>query len=31
MKNFTYHQPATLQQALPLLDEQWGKIGRAHV
>jgi xanthine dehydrogenase YagS FAD-binding subunit len=25
MKNFTYHQPATLQQALPLLDEQWGK------
>jgi xanthine dehydrogenase YagS FAD-binding subunit len=25
MKNFTYHQPATLQVALPLLDEQWGK------
>jgi xanthine dehydrogenase YagS FAD-binding subunit len=25
MKNFTYHQPATLQLALPLLDEQWGK------
>jgi len=25
MRNFTYHQPATLQLALPLLDEQWGK------
>jgi len=25
MKSFTYHQPATLQLALPLLDEQWGK------
>src|SRR5690606_24236059 len=25
VKNFTYHQPATVQQALPLLDEQWGK------
>jgi xanthine dehydrogenase YagS FAD-binding subunit len=25
MKNFTYYQPTTIQQALPLLDEQWGK------
>ena len=25
MKNFTYHQPATLQLALPLLDAEWGK------
>ena len=25
MKNFTYHQPATLQVALPLLDAEWGK------
>jgi xanthine dehydrogenase YagS FAD-binding subunit len=25
MKNFTYHQPATIAAALPLLDEQWGK------
>lgn len=25
MKSFTYHQPATLQVALPLLDEKWGK------
>src|SRR4051812_4786698 len=25
MKNFTYHRPATLELALPLLDEQWGK------
>jgi xanthine dehydrogenase YagS FAD-binding subunit len=25
MKNFTYHRPATVQMALPLLDEKWGK------
>ena len=25
MKNFTYHQPTTVAQALPLLDEEWGK------
>jgi xanthine dehydrogenase YagS FAD-binding subunit len=25
MKNFTYHRPASLEQALPLLDERWGK------
>jgi xanthine dehydrogenase YagS FAD-binding subunit len=25
MKNFTYHRPSTIQQALPLLDEKWGK------
>jgi xanthine dehydrogenase YagS FAD-binding subunit len=25
MKNFTYHQPATLQLALPLLEGEWGK------
>lgn len=25
MKNFTYYQPTTLQQALPLLDTEWGK------
>jgi xanthine dehydrogenase YagS FAD-binding subunit len=25
MKNFTYHRPATVAAALPLLDEQWGK------
>ena len=25
MKNFTYHQPGSVAQALPLLDEQWGK------
>ncbi|HSQ54307.1 MAG TPA: FAD binding domain-containing protein, partial [Gemmata sp.] len=25
MKNFTYHQPMSVAQALPLLDEQWGK------
>jgi xanthine dehydrogenase YagS FAD-binding subunit len=25
MKNFTYHQPTTLQLALPLLDAEWGK------
>jgi xanthine dehydrogenase YagS FAD-binding subunit len=25
MKNFTYHQPASLALALPLLAEQWGK------
>jgi xanthine dehydrogenase YagS FAD-binding subunit len=25
MKSFTYHQPATVAAALPLLDEQWGK------
>jgi xanthine dehydrogenase YagS FAD-binding subunit len=24
MKNFTYHRPATIQQALPLLGEKWG-------
>lgn len=24
MKNFTYHRPATIQQALPLLDDKWG-------
>ena len=25
MKNFTYHQPTTIQMALPLLDAEWGK------
>jgi len=25
MKNFTYHQPTTIQMALPLLDDKWGK------
>jgi xanthine dehydrogenase YagS FAD-binding subunit len=25
MKNFTYHQPTTIQAALPLLDNEWGK------
>lgn len=25
MKNFTYHQPATVAMALPLLDAEWGK------
>ena len=25
MKNFTYYQPTTVQMALPLLDDQWGK------
>jgi xanthine dehydrogenase YagS FAD-binding subunit len=25
MKNFTYHQPATVATALPLLDAEWGK------
>lgn len=25
MKNFTYHQPTTIQLALPLLDAEWGK------
>ncbi|HJZ59534.1 MAG TPA: xanthine dehydrogenase family protein subunit M [Gemmataceae bacterium] len=25
MKNFTYHQPATVELALPLLEDQWGK------
>lgn len=25
MKNFTYHQPTTVAQALPLLEDQWGK------
>ena len=24
MKNFTYHRPTTIQQALPLLDDKWG-------
>jgi len=24
MKNLTYHQPATIQMALPLLDDKWG-------
>jgi xanthine dehydrogenase YagS FAD-binding subunit len=24
MKNFTYHRPATLQMALPLLSDKWG-------
>jgi xanthine dehydrogenase YagS FAD-binding subunit len=24
MKNFTYHRPTTVQQALPLLDDKWG-------
>jgi xanthine dehydrogenase YagS FAD-binding subunit len=24
MKNFTYHRPATLEMALPLLSDQWG-------
>jgi xanthine dehydrogenase YagS FAD-binding subunit len=26
VKNFTYHQPTTLQQALPLLETEWGKV-----
>jgi xanthine dehydrogenase YagS FAD-binding subunit len=25
MKNFTYHRPATVAAALPLLDAEWGK------
>ncbi len=25
MKNFTYHQPATVRAALPLLDDRWGR------
>ena len=25
MKNFTYHRPATIAAALPLLDQEWGK------
>jgi xanthine dehydrogenase YagS FAD-binding subunit len=25
MKNFTYHRPTTIQLALPLLDDKWGK------
>jgi xanthine dehydrogenase YagS FAD-binding subunit len=25
MKNFTYYQPTTIQMALPLLGDQWGK------
>jgi xanthine dehydrogenase YagS FAD-binding subunit len=25
MKNFTYYQPTTIQMALPLLADQWGK------
>src|SRR5262245_56737999 len=25
MKNFTYHRPTTIQMALPLLDDKWGK------
>jgi xanthine dehydrogenase YagS FAD-binding subunit len=25
VKNFTYHQPTTIQMALPLLDAEWGK------
>lgn len=24
MKNFTYHRPSTIQQALPLLEDKWG-------
>jgi xanthine dehydrogenase YagS FAD-binding subunit len=26
MKNFTYHQPATLAMALPLLSDKWGPV-----